>query len=384
MNQIEKTRLKLKEEGKKLIDLSCGNANNNGIFFDKSILKKACGEFLENPAYIADPKGVQSAREAVSLFYRRRGFAVDKNQIVLTSGTSEGYFHLFKTLASAGDRILFPNPSYPLFEEIARLAEIRLAFYPLEEKNGWKIDAGRLKKLITKKTKAIVLISPNNPTGAVLDRKCLESVLDVAAEKNLPLISDEVFSEFVFGEKEFPRLAEIAAGKSAYRDVKIYTLSGVSKTYALPGLKLGWIVVSGPDWPKRVDLLERPVDAFLSCSQTAQSMLPSVISEGEPFIGRFRDYVEKNAKMAEKILSAHSCFCFHKPEGAFYLFLKIKGLNLTDESFAVRLMKEKNIYVHPGYFYDYDKGLYILISLLSAPEILRHCLEEIVDLVNAL
>jgi|GEM_PF-204874 len=480
MNKIEQTRQRLIKAGRKIFNLSSGNPNEFGIFFDDTILAAAYKKFLKTPAYEPDPKGSMPAREAVQKFYADRGMKISPEQIILTSGSSESYFHLFKMLAIPGEKILFPKPSYPLFEEIARLAEVEIAFYKLDENDGWQIDCENLESKIRDDVKAIVLISPGNPTGAVLSEKNLRRVAEIAVKHNLPIISDEVFSEYIFDEtspangarkspsvKQFPRMAEIARalqrGAGEHRRAPtVFTLNGLSKTYALPGLKLSWIAVTGPVKSTQIrlqksgqlqkstskvgatskvepvhylDQLERSADAFLSTNQISQAMAPDIIKKGQPFIKKLNRHLQKNRDRAVKILGQNPNITFHIPEGGFYLFARISGrggswlrtvgaggmksaegnrgmklfndgkasasqtathgnkpcglcrgpvlpedgfipaAKLTDEDFVIALMEKTGIFAHPGYFYDYDKGIYILISLLAPVEVLTQKLK---------
>ena len=403
MNLIEKTRLRLIKNGKKIINLSSGNANENGIFFPEKILRESVTAIHKNPAYHPDPKGLLSSRTAICGFYKKRGLAVKPDQILLTSGTSESYFHLFKHLAQSGEEILFPVPTYPLFEEIARLSETKVGFYKLDPGAGWQIDLKDLEEKISVKTRAIVLVSPSNPTGSVLSKTTINKVLEIAARHKLAVISDELFSEFIFAGKTFPRAAQIANNNSRLKNVTIFTLNGASKTWALPGLKLGWIVITGGTSTRgaqaavspiagHIDNLERGIDALLCTSQISQSALPTIIAKGEPFIKKFQQYVEKNRRIAVSLLQKNPKISFHQPEGGFYLFAKIEGLKapgpnrrsraLTDEQFVIALMQKHSIFAHPGYFYDYDRELYILISLLLPPSVLRDSINKIMDSIN--
>lgn len=417
INKIEKTRQEILKKGQKIINLSSGNPGEFGIFFPQKILQDAYSKFLKNLAYHPEPKGDLKARKAIADFYAKRKFKIDPDQILLTSGTSESYFEVFKLLCRPGDEVLFPNPSYPLFEEIARLAEVKFSFYRLEEKAGWQIDLDDLRAKIRPETRAIVLISPSNPTGAVLSEKTLKEVIKIAVENNLAIISDEVFSEFMFDQKVFPRVAEIHQ-KMAYKsekaskansalikkniqnsfekiqNLRIFTLSGISKTYALPGLKLGWIVLTGSHYSETVNELERLADTFLACNQLTQTMLPDIIFKGESFIKKYRNHLQKNRDLATKILGDCPKITFHKSEGGMYLFARIDGLfktektargprkrPVTDEEFVIKLLEKHKIFAHPGYFYDYDKGLYLLISFLMPKKELEKNLKKIIAIL---
>lgn len=400
INKIEQTRRELIKKGKKIINLSSGNPGEFGILFPQNILKAGYSKFLNNLSYKPDPKGDISARKAITKFYSKRNFKINSDQIVLTSGTSESYFHLFKLLCAPGDEVLFPKPSYPLFEEIARLAEVKCSFYRLAEEAGWQIDLDHLKSKIKHGTKAIVLISPSNPTGAVLSKKTLEEVIKIAAENNLAIISDEVFSEFIFDQKEFPHVAQLhqkmllnmkaefsnQKTKNGLNNLQIYTLSGISKAYALPGLKLAWIITTCPTaniLEEKVDNLERHADAFLACNQITQNLLPDIINKGNNFIIKYKKNLERNRNLAMNILGDCPNISFHKPEGGMYLFAKIRGLGkLSDEDFVVKLMQETAIFAHPGYFYDYDEDLYILISFLMPQSKLKTNLEKLVKFIK--
>ncbi len=285
LNKIESTKLEYLASGKEITNLSA--ANLSGIFeadslqFPQQLLSKGFEDFLKNPTYTPEPQGDLEARKALSNYYARRDFSIPPEQILITSGTSESYFHLFKMLAKPGEEILFPKPGYPLFEHIAGLAEIKLSYYSLDENKNWQIDLQGLKAKITPKTKAIVIISPNNPTGGLLSVENLNALIQIAKKNNLPIISDEVFSEFIFDSKTFPRIANMT------NELDIFTLSGVSKTYALPGLKISWIAISGPQAINYKEELEVSIDTFLSTNQISQKILPQLLNEGEDFL---KDY----------------------------------------------------------------------------------------------
>lgn len=384
LNRIEKMRLKLEKEGKTVINLSAGTSAvsggtvKSGMMFPPEILAEGFAGFQQNPLYHPDPKGSPEARKAVSGFYARRGFNIAPENIILTSGTSESYLHLFKLLAKPGEEILFPNPGYPLFDHLAALAGTELKHYGLDAGNEWQVDLNDLEANMTRKTRAIVLVSPNNPTGSVLAGRVLGDVLSIAKKYGIPVISDEVFSEFVFDGKIFPRAAALMD------DVTVFTLNGISKTYALPGLKISWIGVTGPGAEKYLDELELSVDTLLACNQMSQAMLPSIIAKGEHFLGSYRKHLEQNRNLACRILSRSAHITFMEPRGGCYLFARIHGYPGTDEDFVVELMERAGIYVHPGYFYDYEKGLHVLVSFVMEATLLQETLEKFVDAVDLL
>ena len=376
INRIEKAKRKLGEQGRHIVNLSSGNPGEFGVKFPPEILAKAFGNYQKNPEYHPEPKGTEQAREAVAGFYEQRGFSVRAGNIVLTSGTSESYLHLFKLLAKSGDEMLFPNPSYPLFDHIAGMAGVRLNHYNLDPTNGWQVDLPHLESRISAKTGAIVLVSPNNPTGGVITRENLNGVLAIAEKHGIPVISDEVFSEVILDGETFPRAAELARGAT------VFTLNGISKTYALPGLKMSWIAATGPGAPQFLDELELSVDTLLACNQISQAMLPAIINDGENFLQSYRERVKKSRDTAMKILGTCPHLSFHKPAGGFYLFPEVRNFPGSDEDFVIQMMEKTEIYMHPGYFYDYEKGLHVLISFLMEADDLSPILERLVRAVN--
>lgn len=373
INKIEQTRLQLIKEGRKIINLSSANPVESGIIFPEKILARGFKKLLQSPHYQPDPKGSLTARKAISSWYKKRNFSIDPNQILLTSGTSESYFHLFKLLAKPGEQILFPSPGYPLFDHIANLAEISLNYYQLDPKQKWQVNIPNLQSKITPQTKAIVLISPNNPTGGILSLTNLKAIIQLAERHKLAIISDEVFSEFIFDGKLFPRVGTLS------KKINIFTLNGISKTYALPGLKLSWIAVTGPATATMVDELELFTDTFLACNQISQTLLPDIMNYGTPFLKKYQKLVQKNRDLAVEILSTSPYITFQKPEGGFYLFAKIHNFPGSDEDLTLALLKKYGIFVHPGYFYDYeDSHPHILISYFQEPKILEASLKKII------
>jgi aspartate/methionine/tyrosine aminotransferase len=285
--------------------------------------------------YKADPKGDLHAREAVQDYYKKRGFIVLGENILLTSGTSESYLHILKVLSKntsgvpdSQTEVLFPNPIYPLFEHIAELAGVKVRYYDLDAGKtaqvntnvDWQIDLENLESKITPQTRAIVLVSPNNPTGSVLSEKTLESVLNIAQKHSISIVSDEVFSEFIFDGKKFPRIAEIAQNHAA--NVNIFTLNGISKTYALPGLKLSWVAATGPNTEDFIDQIELSVDTLLATNQISQAMLPTIMNDGEVFLSEFKKRLEESRNRAVKILEKNP----NTMEHGVMVFLFIQNL----------------------------------------------------------
>ncbi|MBI2082255.1 MAG: pyridoxal phosphate-dependent aminotransferase [Deltaproteobacteria bacterium] len=381
LNLIEKTYRQLISEGKEIRKLFSGNPNEQGIRFPSGPLKKSYENYFNHQDYRPDPKGLLVARETIQKYYAKNGASLQKENILLTSGTSESFFYLFSLLAKPGDNILTPNPSYPLFDHIAKLAGVELRQYSLDEEKNWSIDMQDLQGKTDHRTRGIVLISPHNPTGAVLRREELLAITEWANKNEIPLICDEVFSEFYFEKGKFPR----AMVESSPR--LCFTLNGISKMFALPALKLGWIAVTGEESRVRpmVDHLETTADTFLSVHIPVQETLPSLFREGESFLQEYHAEVHRRRERAIGTLRRFSTIRFVEPAGGFYLMAKIqKSVGLTEEEFVIRLMKEKKVFVHPGYFYDYEKGIHFVISFLTKEEELEEGLQAVGDFISRL
>jgi len=291
---------------------------------------------------------------------------------VITPGTSVSYWYCFKLLTENGDEILCPQPSYPLFDYIARLAGVYMRHYRLDEKRGWAIDLDHLENQITTGTRAIVLISPHNPTGMVASADELRELAEIATRHALPIISDEVFSEFLFGLDSFPRV-------SATDAPLVFTLNGFSKMFALPGMKIGWMAVSGDEAlvKKSVAALELMSDTFLPVNEIAQFAAAEIFHRGAPFLTKYKDWVRRCRSAAVEALHDVS---FTHPRGGFYVTVPIPR---DEEEAAARLLKNDGILVHPGYFYDIAPD-HLVMTFIDEPERVAGHFEKIATYSRAL
>jgi aspartate/methionine/tyrosine aminotransferase len=290
---------------------------------------------------------------------------IEPGRILLTPGTSVSYWYCFKLLAEPGDEILCPQPSYPLFDYIARLCGAKLTHYRLVESRGWAIDLDHLEGQITAKTRAIVLISPHNPTGMVADQDQLTGLADIAGRHTLPIISDEVFCEFLFELSSFPRVA-------ATKAPLVFTLNGFSKMFALPGIKIGWMAVTGDDAlvRKSIAALELISDTFLPVNEIAQFAVPEVFRRGRNFLADYRAWV---AQCHEAALRGLNGVSFVPPRGGFYITIPIRQ---DEEDAAAALLGEDRILAHPGYFYDIPPN-HLVMTFIDDASLLRGHFERI-------
>jgi aspartate/methionine/tyrosine aminotransferase len=358
----------LRAAGHTILDLVKGNVNEHGIVYPPDLLQEILRKAGERArVYRPDSLGQLTAREAISAYYNGK---IPPAQIIMTPGTSVSYWYCFKLLAEAGDEILTPQPSYPLFDYIARLCGVKLTTYELDETRDWAIDLEYLERQIGSKTRAIVLISPHNPTGMVASMDQVHELAAIAARYEVPIIADEVFNEFLFGLESLPR--------PAFADTPlVFTLNGFSKMFALPGMKIGWIGVSGDAHlvERALSALELISDTFLPVNETVQFAVPEIIESGRGFLATYKRWINQCRDTAVECLSGCS---FVAPQGGFYVTLKVSQ---DEEQAALRLLGEKHILVHPGYFYDIAPD-HLVMTFIQSPHNLRGAFEAIAELAR--
>ncbi len=360
-----------------ICDLASGNVSEEGYLFPKDSLEKALIEGCRRSVvYHPDSFGQRSAREGVSDYYSGRGLRFDPDHILITPGTSLSYWYCFKLLADDGDEILCPQPSYPLFDYIAGLCGIRLIPYKLDEANGWALDTDHLQAAISSRTRAIVLISPHNPTGHIATVDEISRLAEIATRYNLAILSDEVFCEFLHGTNAFPSPASSEAPL-------VFTLNGFSKMFALPGMKFGWMVVSGrPDRVRTaMRTLELISDTFLPVNEIVQEAAADLFRIGESVCRGFAGRIQSCWKTAESQLRLFDHCSFVRPQGGFYVTLRLHGID--EEEAAIHLLKKHHILVHPGYFYDMRQD-HLILSFFQREEIVRRGLKALKEILSDL
>ncbi len=367
---------KAKSSGKQIIDLVSANAAEQGLVFPIDRLQAILREATHQARiYRPDPLGQPAAREAIADHYRAAGIHLSADQVLITPGTSLSYFYCFKLLASPGEEILCPSPSYPLFETIADLCDLKLRYYRLQESQAWEIDLNHLEAQISTRTRGLVLISPHNPTGIVASGESLGELAAIVNRHKLPIIADEVFSEFLYGLEALPRPASTAAPL-------VFTLNGFSKMFALPGLKLGWVVVSGQEpWVRKsLDALELISDTFLPVNDVAQHAVVGIFADQDEFRAVHRQWILRCHGIADRILSECPAVRFTSPRGGFYLTLNVGEADVDEEALCIELLKDAGLLVHPGYFYDMVPAHLVLTFILQHEQLgrsLRVLCEEI-------
>ena len=363
-NALYRLRDALKSQGHLIQDLISGNINEQGFVFPQDLLEEILARgSRECQIYHPDSFGQIRAREAVSEYYRSGGQSIDPDRILITPGTSLSYWYCFKLLANEGDEILCPCPSYPLFDYIALLSGVKLIPYRLSEARNWAIDIDHLEACISTRTRALVLISPHNPTGHVASAEEIVGLGDVALRHDLAIISDEVFSEFLIQKESLPRPAGSAAPL-------VFTLNGFSKMFALPGVKFGWMSLSGEKERVRQALrsLELISDTFLPVNEIIQASAPDVFKHGQSIKDEFARRIRECWKLTENILASGPRFQYVNPGGGFYVTLRLEGLD--EERAAEAILREDHLLVHPGYFYDMDPH-HLILCFVQKPETIQ-------------
>jgi len=354
--------------GAPILDLTESNPTRAALVYPREELLTA----LADPRalhYDPDPRGLLSARKAVSEYYVQRGVEVPASRILLTASTSEAYSYLFKLLTDPGDEILVPRPSYPLFDYLAAMESIAVRQYPLRYDGVWHIDFPALASAITSRTRAIIVVNPNNPTGSYLKRAEWERLQTVG----LPILSDEVFSDFSFSPDP-ERITTLAAQNS----VLTFSMSGLSKIAGLPQMKLGWIVASGPDHFAALNGLEWIADTYLSVSTPVQLALPRILTAAAPVQEQIRAQTASNLQHLRKnLLAASPCRCL-TVEGGWYAVLEVPRIR-TEEDWVLQLLAEKDVLVQPGFFYDFESEAFLVLSLLTPPAIFAEGLRRILE-----
>ena len=359
--------------GAPVLDLTESNPTRAGIPYPGDLLAP-----LADPGgltYEPSAMGLRQAREAVAADYRRRGIEVPAERIVLTASTSEAYAFLFKLLCDPGDAVLVPRPSYPLFEYLARIESVEVRRYDLHYDTEWHVTRGLVEHEVTERTCAIVFVHPNNPTGSYLKRGEAAQLMALCAERGLALVSDEVFADYGF-EDDPRRLPSVAEDGPCLA----FSLGGLSKSCGLPQLKLGWIAVSGPERLREEALarLEIVADTYLSVGtpvqRAAQQLLGRVAELQAPIAARVRTNLETLRKRAATATQA----TLLRGEGGWYAVLQVPATE-TEEERVVRLLAEDGVLVHPGYFFDFPREAYLVVSLLPPEAVFAEGLDRVLS-----
>jgi len=358
-NPFTQAQQEMHAAGREVLDLTISNPTRASFDYDRQAVLHA----LSNPAaldYDPQPKGLLSARQGVAEYYRHRG-KVNPESIVLTTSTSEGYTFVFRLLCNPEDEVLVPKPSYPLFEFLADLQDVKLVSYPLLYDHGWQIDFPSLEKAQTTRTRAIVLVHPNNPTGSFVSDKERSQLNALCRQHNLAIIVDEVFLDYAHD-------GSLPASFASNSDVLTFTLSGISKISALPQMKLAWIAASGPAdrLHPALSRLEIIADTYLSMNAPVQLAASTLIDQRHSVQPQLLDRVRANLAELDRQLAQQGACERLAVEGGWYAILRVLATQ-SDEDLAIDILRNASVLVHPGHFYDFPRDGYLVLSLITQP-----------------
>jgi len=368
----------IRASGTKLLDLSVSNPTECGFQYDAGAILSA----FQNPnalSYDPQPKGLLSAREEVARYYLRdHHVSVDPESIILTTSTSEAYSYVFCLLCNPQDEILVPKPSYPLFDFLADLQNVTLTPYSLEYAHGWMVDFLSITRALSERTRAILLVHPNNPTGSYLRAEEVQELNNLCRERNLALIVDEVFLDYSFTGRP-PRTF------TANLDSLTFTLGGLSKIAALPQMKVAWVAITGPGSLLRSALgrLEVIADTYLSLNAPTQCSVPTLLEQRHSLQPQLLQRVRGNRASLQKLISSQPTCELLDADAGWYAVLRVPARG-SDEDLVIDLLQKQNVVVHPGHFYDFPKDGYLVLSLITPTEIFHEGISRLVKFLHAI
>src|SRR5580698_5698398 len=410
-NRLTEALEEARSSGVRVLDLTISNPTQAGLHYDEPQILQS----LASPRsmdYDPQPKGLPNARAAVAAYYQTQHDIqnLDLDRPILTTSTREGYLFALRLLCNAGDELLVPKPSYPLFEFLADLQDVRLVPYPLIYDHGWQMDFPSLEKVVTERARGVVVVHPNNPTGSFVSAGEMELLNSFCRERGLAVIADEVFLDYGLmtsgakapAQEELNRSAENAApSKNAdevvllansrslhrlgrddraeellehtsfvgNREVLTFTLSGLSKIVALPQMKVAWVITSGPR--QLVDAamgrLEVIADTYLSMNAPVQWAVPALLEQRKDIQRQLMERVCANLAELDRQLAGQKACERLSVEGGWYAVLRVP-VTRSDEELAIELVREKSVVVHPGHFYDFSSDGYLVLSLITPAE----------------
>ena len=377
-NRLSQLLRERRERGLPHFDLTESNPTRCGFEIEREAILAP----LRNPRaidYDPDPRGLLVAREAVAQYYSERGVALEPDQIFLTTSTSEAYSFVFRLLANPGDIIMAPQPSYPLFDFLGGLNDVTVGPYPLIYDDGWQVDLESLANGWKSRCRAVLAVSPNNPTGSYTKIHELARLTEICNRSQAALIADEVFADYAFAADP-NRVASYAHAS----DVLTFTLSGLSKISALPQMKLAWIVVNGPrqllnDAQARLEVV---ADTYLSVSAPIALATPQWLAYRRHIQPQILERVQSNLRKLDELLAGDMPVSRLKSEGGWYAVLRVPS-TLSDEDWALDLLAKDGVLVHPGHFYDFPSEGFLVLSLLPAPEDFAEALQRVISRVCA-
>jgi alanine-synthesizing transaminase len=375
-NDLTKLLEEKRSSGTPIIDLTESNPTRCGFAYRSHIL-----EPLANPEslhYSPDPRGALSARESIAEYYRRKGATVNPREVFLTASTSEAYSYLFTLLCNNGDSVLVPKPSYPLFDYLCRLNDVQATHYRLHYDDEWRVDLGSLEENVDSSTRAMLVVNPNNPTGSYIKRDERTKIIDFVNKHDLALIVDEVFFDFPVADK-----GRECASFVAELGAPTFVLNGISKLLGLPQMKLAWFTVAGSEAfiQKASERLEIIADTYLSVATPIQRALPALLADGS-ITDALQTRIRQNYRTLRTQLAGKSASVLNV-EGGWNAIVRLPNV-ITDDACAVRALKDCNVLVHPGHFFEMEQDSCIVLNLLPEEPTFFAGISRVVECINGI
>jgi alanine-synthesizing transaminase len=363
--------------GREILDLTTSNPTTAGLHYDEGAILSGLSN-RDSLIYEPDPKGLRSAREAVVGYYKEAGHApeLDPESVILTASTSEAYSYLFRLLCNPGDEVLVGTPGYPLFEYLAETQDVRLISYELVYDHGWQLDFHSLRQKLSSRTRAIMLINPNNPTGSYVSEHERTELNAIATENDLALVVDEVFLDFALDGASHTNFA-------GNTEALTFTLSGLSKVCALPQMKLAWLIASGPEKLKfqALSRLEVIADTYLSPSTPIQHAVAAFLETRPGIRKELMARIPGNLAELDRQLVGQQLCQRLEVQGGWYAVLRVP-VTRSDEQLAVELLVQQSVVVHPGMFFDFHSEGYLVLSLITPPEVFAEGIRRVLAYVH--
>jgi len=369
-NALNKALEELQARHIPVMDLTASNPTRCGFLYPDGMLSAL--NSLDNFHYHPDARGMKRARQAVAKYYARQKLLLSPSDIILTASTSEAYSFLMRLLVNPGEKILVPKPSYPLFQFLLEINDVHFDYYPLlYDGQKWRLDTLTLERLVDQKTKAIIVVNPNNPTGSYISRAELDFLNGLCRKHQVSIISDEVFFEYPLT----PSDAVSCAGNQA---ALTFVLGGLSKTLGFPQMKCAWILASGPQLVLQESLsrLEIIADTYLSVNTPVQNALSTWLDHAPGLQGQIIARVKENYQWLSSHLSGHTQLL--SLQGGWYATLRIPAVK-SEEEWVLEFIREDHVSVYPGYFFDFDREAYIVLSLLPPAPIFQEAAGRIMQ-----
>lgn len=375
-NRISEEIAALRRAGRSLLDLTGSNPTQVALKYPHDRISEVLSR-VSDYTYNPRPQGSAEARAAIAGTYAERGFEIAPEQIFLTASTSEAYGYLFKLLCDPGDEVLAPVPSYPLFEFLAALENVRPVPYPLRYDGTWHVDFASLDSQISRRTRAVIVVNPNNPTGSVLKEHEIAQLMRIATERNLAIISDEVFLQY-----PLQPVARSARSLALRGDALTFSLDGLSKSAGMPQMKLGWIVASGPETTVHAarERLDTVLDTYLSVNTPVERALPELLSIGRLVREQIQVRIQDNLETLRQLLHGTAANPLNV-EGGWSAIVQVPRTS-TEEDWVLALLREESVIAQPGYFFDMSSEAFLVVSLLTPPDDFREGIRRLAEIVE--